>query len=107
VRRAFRARLTSSTFKTEGVPIDLAFFPIATGAPCVPRPVIWRGVRFAAQKLQPRVLIPMHVACLEKLGLYEHFRNELSSEPDAPVVAAPARRGQRFHYEAGKITAVE
>jgi L-ascorbate metabolism protein UlaG (beta-lactamase superfamily) len=87
--------------------IDLAFFPIATGGRCEPRPSIWHGVRSAARELQPRVLIPMHVHCLDKLGLYERFRVEISGEPGAPVVAAPGRCGQWFHYEAGKITVVE
>ena len=59
--------------------IDLAFFPIATGAACDPRPSIWQGVRFAALELTPRVLIPMHVQCLDKLDLYERFRSAMSA----------------------------
>jgi L-ascorbate metabolism protein UlaG (beta-lactamase superfamily) len=86
--------------------IDVAFLPIA-GAACEPRPSIWQGVRFAALELKPRVLIPMHVKCLDKLDLYERFRAEVSAEVGATTVVAPTRRGERFHYEDGRLSRVE
>jgi TonB family protein len=86
--------------------IDLAFFPIATGAACDPRPSIWQGVRFAALVLKPRVLIPMHIQCLDKLDLYEQFRSEVSAELGATSVVAPTLVGERFHYEGGRLNRV-
>jgi len=53
--------------KAECQPIDVALLPIATGAACDPRPSIWDGVRSAALELMPRVLIPMHVGCADRL----------------------------------------
>ena len=93
--------------KSRASAIDLAFFPIATGAACDPRPSIWQGVRFAALELKPRVLIPMHVQCLDKLDLYERFRAEVSGELRATTVVAPVRLGERFHYEAGRLVRVQ
>jgi len=84
--------------------IDLAFFPIATGAACDPRPSIWQGVRFAALELKPRVLIPMHVQCVDKLYLYEQFRSAVRAEVGATSVVAPTLVGERFHYEGGELT---
>jgi L-ascorbate metabolism protein UlaG (beta-lactamase superfamily) len=102
---AFQAEIR--WLKGEGGTIDLAFFPIATGAACDPRPSIWRGVRTAALELQPRILIPMHVRCLDKLDLYERFRAEVSGKLGATAVVAPTRRGESFHYQAGKISTME
>ena len=86
--------------------IDLAFFPIATGAACDPRPSIWQGVRFAALELKPRVLIPMHVQCLDKLDLYERFRSAMGTELGPTAVVAPTVVGERFHYEGDHLTRV-
>jgi L-ascorbate metabolism protein UlaG (beta-lactamase superfamily) len=87
--------------------IDVAFLPIATGVACEPRRSIWQGVRFAALELKPRVLIPMHAQCLDKLDLYERFRAEVSAEVGATTVVAPTRRGEQFRYEAGRIRRVQ
>jgi L-ascorbate metabolism protein UlaG (beta-lactamase superfamily) len=87
--------------------IDIAFLPIATGFACDPRPSIWQGVRFAALKLSPRVLIPMHVRCPDKLDLYERFRAEVAAELGSTIVVAPRHRGERFRYASGNIDRVE
>jgi L-ascorbate metabolism protein UlaG (beta-lactamase superfamily) len=84
-------------------PIDVAFFPIATGASCEPRASIWQGVRAAALELAPRVLVPMHVGCPAKLDLYERFRAEVGPQLPATQVVAPRRRGESFVYEAGAM----
>jgi L-ascorbate metabolism protein UlaG (beta-lactamase superfamily) len=89
--------------KKQGASIDLAFFPIATGFPCEPRPSIWKGVRTAALELRPRVLVPMHVSCVDQLSLYERFREEIGPQlPDTQVVA-PVSRGEWFQYERGVL----
>ena len=102
--KAFEAEIR--WLKSRPFAIDLAFFPIATGAACDPRPSIWQGVRFAALELKPRVLIPMHVQCLDKLDIYERFRSSVQQDLDATVVVAPTRMGERFHYEAGRLSRV-
>jgi hypothetical protein len=57
------------------------------------RPV---GEGAAARELAPRVLIPMHVGCPERLDVYERFRGE-------PQVVAPSRLGQKFQYQDGRV----
>ncbi len=90
--------------KAQGTSIDLAFFPVATGYACEPRPSIWKGVESAARELRPRVLVPMHVRCVAKLDLYEKFRAEVGPRLGETAVVAPAERGDRFRYAAGKLT---
>jgi len=89
--------------KDTGQPIDIAFFAIATGGPCEPRPAIWEGVRAAAVALSPRVLIPMHVGCSDRLDLYDRFRTEIGSQLGATQVVAPARIGESFRYRSGEM----
>jgi L-ascorbate metabolism protein UlaG (beta-lactamase superfamily) len=84
-------------------PIDVAFFAIATGGRCEPRPAIWEGVRSAARVLAPRVLIPMHVGCLDRLDLYQRFRRTVGGQIGATQVVAPTRIGESFRYRSGKI----
>ena len=93
--------------KNLGSRIDLAFFPVATGMACDPRPSIWQGVRDAALELKPRVLIPMHVQCVDKLDVYERFRSSVQDDLDGTAVVAPARLGEHFHYEAGRLSRPE
>jgi L-ascorbate metabolism protein UlaG (beta-lactamase superfamily) len=89
--------------KKQGASIDLAFFPIATGFRCEPRPSIWKGVRTATLELRPRVLVLMHVSCVDQLSLYERFREEIGPQlPDTQVVA-PVSRGEWFQYERGVL----
>src|SRR5262249_48154848 len=83
--------------------IDIALLAVATGANCEPRPAIWQGVRAAAEELAPRVLIPMHVGCLDQLGIYERFRDEVGKQLSGVQVVAPARLGQVFRYEGGRL----
>lgn len=85
--------------------IDVAFFAIATGGPCEPRPAIWEGVRSAAIVLAPRVLIPMHVGCSDRLDLYQRFRTEVGGQLGATQVVAPTRIGESFRYRSGKMLA--
>jgi L-ascorbate metabolism protein UlaG (beta-lactamase superfamily) len=87
--------------KTQGAAIDLAFFPIATGFACEPRPSIWKGVRTAVLELRPRVLVPMHVRCASRISLYEQFRQEVGPQLPGTQVVAPAARGEWFRYEGG------
>jgi L-ascorbate metabolism protein UlaG (beta-lactamase superfamily) len=84
--------------------IDIAMFAIATGGPCEPRPAIWEGVRAAARELAPRVLIPMHVGCPERLDVYERFRGEFAQQLPGTQVVAPSRLGQKFQYQDGRVT---
>lgn len=87
--------------------MDLAFFPIATGSACDPRPSIWRGVLLAAQELKPQALFPMHVRCADRLGLYETFRDEVAAKLVGTAVIAPRYRGERFRYSSGAVQRVE
>ena len=89
--------------KAQHQPIDLALFPIATGATCDPRPSIWEGVRAAALELAPRVLVPMHVACSDRLDLYERFKEEMGAALPNTQVVAPTRLGEQFRYQAGRM----
>jgi L-ascorbate metabolism protein UlaG (beta-lactamase superfamily) len=89
--------------KAQDQPIDLAFFPIATGATCDPRPSIWEGVRAAALELAPRVLVPMHVACSDRLDLYERFKKEMGAALPNTEIVAPTQFGEHFHYQAGRM----
>jgi L-ascorbate metabolism protein UlaG (beta-lactamase superfamily) len=90
--------------KEQKQPIDIAFFAVATGGPCEPRPAIWEGVEAAARELSPRVLIPMHVGCPARLDIYERFRTEVGPQlPDTQVVA-PSRLGQTFQYDGERVT---
>jgi L-ascorbate metabolism protein UlaG (beta-lactamase superfamily) len=89
--------------KAQQQPVDVALFPIATGAACDPRPSIWAGVRAAALELEPRVLVPMQVACSDRRSLYGRFKEEVGPAlPDIQVVA-PAGLGERFRYQAGRM----
>jgi L-ascorbate metabolism protein UlaG (beta-lactamase superfamily) len=86
-------------------PIDIALFAVATGGPCEPRPAIWDGVLAAARVLIPRVLIPMHVGCPDRLDIYQRFRVKIGPQLPGTQVVAPSRLGQKFRYEDGRITA--
>jgi L-ascorbate metabolism protein UlaG (beta-lactamase superfamily) len=86
--------------------IDVAFFPIATGRDCDPRPSIREGVREAARRLKPRVLVPMHVRCAGDGEVYERFRSAVAGAVAPTVVVAPSAMGQRFRYQSGRLTAV-
>jgi hypothetical protein len=78
-------------------------FAIATGAACEPRPTIGEGVRDAALLLAPRVLIPMHVGCPDRLDLYAQFRAEVADQLPATQVFSPERLGEAVHYADGKV----
>ncbi len=60
---------------------------------------VWQGARRAAAELQPHVFVPMHAQCPDKYGVYERFREGTT----VPVLAA-TRRGEWFHYQAGRVT---
>lgn len=90
--------------KSQRASIDVAFFPIATGFACEPRPAIWKGVLSAAQQLRPRVLVPMHVRCTSQLSLYERFREEIGLQLTGTLVVAPSASGEWFRYEAGSLS---
>ena len=83
--------------------IDIALFAVATGGTCEPRPAIWEGVRAAAEELAPHVLIPMHVGCPDQFRIYKRFRDEVAKQLSGIQVAAPARLGQVFRYEDGRL----
>ena len=89
--------------KEQKQPIDIAFFAIATGAACEPRPAIWQGVQAAARELGPRVLIPMHVGCPGRLDIYERFRTDVGPRLPGTQVIAPSRRGQKFQYDGKRV----
>lgn len=93
--------------KDAGQPLDVAFFAIATGGPCEPRPAIWEGVRAAAVALCPRVVIPMHVGCSDRLDLYERFRTEIGGQLSETQAVAPTRIGESFRYQSGKVQSVK
>ena len=104
LERAFMSEI--DWLKNTGQQIDLAFFPITTGTAgraCDPRPSIWAGVRSAARTLVPRVLIPMHVGCLDRLDLYARFQAEIGPDIAPTQIAAVTRRGQVFRYTAGTL----
>ena len=90
--------------KDAGPRIDVAFFPIATGAACEPRLAIRDGVRAAALELLPRVLIPMHVGCPDRLELYARFRADVEPRLPSTQVMSPAQLGQAFRYADAKMT---
>lgn len=100
-REAFIAEV--QWLRNSGPPIDVAMFAIATGVACDPRPSIWEGVRDAALLLAPRVLIPMHVACPDRLDLYARFRAEVEGQLPATQVFSPERLGEAARYADGKI----
>lgn len=85
--------------------IDIALFPIATGSACEPRAAIADGVRAAARVLAPRVLIPMHVGCPDRLALYAQFGAASATAAPTTQVVAPAARGARFRYAGGSMSA--
>jgi hypothetical protein len=85
-------------------PIDIAFFPIAIGRTCEPRPSIFKGVQSAVASLSPRVIVPMHVRCRDRLNLYERFATDLAGLLGRnTTVVAPREIGQRFRYSDGKL----
>jgi hypothetical protein len=87
--------------KSAGPQIDVAFFPIATGAACDPRASIWEGVRSAAFSLTPRVLVRCTSAVLTALIYTGDFvRGRI---PAATQVVSPARLGERFRYAARRM----
>lgn len=90
--------------ESQGASIDVAFFPIATGFACEPRPSIWKGVLSATKQISPRVLVPMHVRCTSQLSLYERFREEISPQLTGTQVVAPSASGEWFRYEAGILS---
>lgn len=102
-REAFIAEI--QWLRNSGPPIDVALFAIATGAACDPRPSIWEGVRDAALLLAPRVLIPMHVGCPDRLNLYGRFRAEVEGQLPATQVFSPKRLGEAVRYADGKVEA--
>lgn len=86
--------------KRAGPPIDVAFFPVATGARCEPRPSIWAGVRAATLRLAPRFMIPMHVGCPDRLDVYADFREKIGPALTATEVIVPKRLGETFRFSA-------
>jgi L-ascorbate metabolism protein UlaG (beta-lactamase superfamily) len=68
---------------------------------------MWEGVRAAVLALQPKVVFPMHVRCLDKFEVYERFRAEAAKWPKAPTVVAPTRRGERFEYDGRAVKRVQ
>ncbi len=104
-REAFAAEI--AWVKSQGLPVDLAFLPIATGATCEPLPAIWEGVRLATRELGPKVLLPMHVRCVDRLpSVYERFRAEMTVRFPGLEIAAPRRRGDSFRFCDGVLTRV-
>lgn len=78
--------------------IDVAWLPIATGHACDPRPAIWSGAAWAAERLRPRTLVPMHVRCADRFAaVYERFAGALGPRlAPATRVIAPRAWGERF-----------
>lgn len=90
--------------RSQTAALDLAFFPVATGSACDPRPAIWEGVESAAMALAPRVLVPMHVRCADRLDIYRRFAEEVAPRlPHTTVVPATAV-GEEFLYRHGTLS---
>jgi len=104
-REAFAAEI--AWVKSQGLPVDLAFLPIATGVSCEPLPSIWEGVRLATRELDPKVLVPMHVRCIDRLSsIYERFRAETTVAFPGVEIAAPRRRGESLRFCDGVLSRV-
>jgi L-ascorbate metabolism protein UlaG (beta-lactamase superfamily) len=73
-------------------PVDVVLAAVSTGQTCEVRPSLLDGVRYAAMRLNARLVVPMHLQCLEQLpAVVEMLRASLG--PDGPRVAAPRQVG--------------
>ncbi len=78
-----------------GVPIDLAFFPVSGCGFGLPENVA-AGVQYAAEKLRPKVICPMHAGeASQRLRL---FADRYGASLGGAKVSAAIDRGDRFVY---------
>ena len=85
-----------------GHKLDMAFLPI-TGCGFRDPVAVRKGVYYALEKLQPKVMFPMHAAGFEYL--YKDFVNAASKDKfktKTKFVCAESK-GDRFFYSKGKI----
>jgi ankyrin repeat protein/L-ascorbate metabolism protein UlaG (beta-lactamase superfamily) len=84
---------------SKGVEIDLAFFPVSGCGFGLPETVA-SGVRYAAEKLHPKRICPMHAGDMTNaLRRFAELHGE--SLAGAEVIAA-VDRGDRFHFRKGR-----
>lgn len=86
-----------------GMPVDIAFVPIAMGSACNATPSLRTGAMYAIARLKPRVAVPMHVRCGTVLReRYQSFVKEAVAA-NYPAVA-PTAIGDEFSYAGGRLT---
>jgi L-ascorbate metabolism protein UlaG (beta-lactamase superfamily) len=86
-----------------GMPVDVAFVPIAMGTRCSATASLQAGALYAIAKLKPRVTVPMHVRCVDVMvERYQAFANAATAAGFA--VVAPRAIGEEFSYEGGRLT---
>ncbi|MFB0565350.1 MAG: MBL fold metallo-hydrolase [Candidatus Aminicenantaceae bacterium] len=80
--------------------LDIAFLAITTGMG-QRRESITRGVFYAIENIQPKVIFPMHAGGKEHL--YKKFALEAKKKEFKTKVHYAERKGDRFFYKNGKI----
>lgn len=86
-----------------GMPVDIAFVPIAMGTQCNATASLRTGAMYAIAKLKPRVTVPMHVRCVDRIA--ERYQAFVDAAVAAGHVAVAARTiGEEFNYAGGRLT---
>jgi L-ascorbate metabolism protein UlaG (beta-lactamase superfamily) len=86
-----------------GMPVDIAFVPIAMGTRCNATASLRTGAMYAIAKLTPRVTLPMHVRCVDRMG--ERYREFADAATAAGHVAVAVRAiGEEFTFAGGRLT---
>lgn len=85
-----------------GMAVDIAFVPIAMGSACNTTESLRVGALYAIATLKPRVAVPMHVRCGNKLvERYQSFAD--AAKAAGYTVVAPRAVGEEFTYAAGTL----
>ena len=86
-----------------GMAVDIAFIPIAVGTQCNATESLRIGALYAIAKLKPRVTVPMHVRCVDRM--VERYQSFVDAATAAGHVAvAPRAIGEEFSYAGGRLT---
>ena len=86
-----------------GMPVDIAFVPIAMGTRCNVTESLRTGAMYAIAKLKPRVALPMHVRCGDVMAArYQSFVDAATAAGHLAV--APRAIGEEFSYAGGRLT---
>lgn len=85
------------------MPIDLAFLPIATGTQCDPRASLRLGAIGAIVALQPKAAFPMHVRCIDRIGLYTQFADSARAAGLAVPIGVARSLGSAFVFRNGRL----